>query len=402
MSLKKFILLFVTAGAVLSGCSKEDALLKEGRDLLKNEEYVEAISFFKGILENEQTNQSALVGLTDAFIGSESYAEALECLDYMTDLETVNQYTEKIYSVYDPLYDAVKDGMELLENEKYEDAITFFEQYLLTNDQNELALGGMVDALMAIEDYEKALDYVAMMTDSTQASEYNQKINEVYHPIDEEVVENFLENFIYFVKEHDPLATSYKVEENTPEAQRYFALTAARQLAKEDGYPDFEAIYSVDEINETLSKFLGDNIKIEEGIDLGPSYITWVNDNTKIQYRAFPTFGGCELVEYTIDTKNSLIKASVIHHHYFTGGLGEEEPYDFGPTPQGVYRQGVYLNNELIGFESCKVNPQGESWYKRTIIGVEYYEDENNLITHQYTFSYDDNSNISLIACEVY
>lgn len=397
MSLKNVILLFMTAGAVLSGCSKEDASVKEGRDLLKNEDYEGAVNFFKEVLANDKTNQAALVGIVDAFIGLESYAEAVECLDYMTDLETVNQYSEKIYSVYDPLYDAVKEGMELLESQDYEGAIAFFEEFLSNNEQNDLAMAGIVDALIAVEDYGKALDYVAMMTDSKKASEYTEKINDVYHPIDESIVRNFLENFIKFISQHDPLATSYKVEENTHEAQRYFALIAARQLAEDDGYPDFEAIYSVDEINEMLSKFLGDKVKIQEGIDLGTAYITWVNDNTKIQYRPFPTIGGCELVEYAIDTKNSLIKASVIHHHYFTGELGEEEPYDFGPNKAGVYH-----NNELIGVESFKMNPESGSWYKRIITGVEYYKDENDLITHQYTFSYDDHGDISLIACEVY
>lgn len=133
MSLKNVILLFMTAGAVLSGCSKEDASVKEGRNLLKNEDYAGAVNFFKEVLANDKTNQAALVGIVDAFIELESYAEAVECLDYMTDLETVNQYSEKIYSVYDPLYDAVKEGMDLLKNQNYEGAIAFFEEFLSNN-----------------------------------------------------------------------------------------------------------------------------------------------------------------------------------------------------------------------------------------------------------------------------
>ena len=79
MSFKNVILLFMTVGAILSGCSKEDASVKEGRDLLKNEDYEGAVNFFKEVLENDQTNQAALVGIVDAFIGLESYAEAVEC-----------------------------------------------------------------------------------------------------------------------------------------------------------------------------------------------------------------------------------------------------------------------------------------------------------------------------------
>lgn len=312
----------------------------------------------------------------------------------MTDLETVNQYSEKIYSVYDPLYDAVKEGMELLEAQDFEGAIAFFEEFLTNNEQNELAMVGIVDALIALEDYEKALGYVSIMNDSEKASEYTEKINEVYHPIDESIVQSFLENFVDFIRDHNPLTTSYTIEENTDEAQSYFALIAARQLAENDGYTDFEAIYSVDEVNEMLSEFLGDKIKIEEGIDLEAQYITWVDEATKIQYRAFPTYGGCQLVDYMIDEKNSLIKASVIHHEYYSGA--PDEAPDFGYN-----KSGVYLNNELIGIETYEFTSE-YNWYKRTIVQVQYNQDKNDLITHQYTFSYDENSDISLIACEVY
>ena len=399
MSLKNVILLFMTAGAVLSGCSKEDASVKEGRDLLKNEDYEGAVNFFKEVLANDKTNQAALVGIVDAFIGLESYAEAVECLDYMTDLETVNQYSEKIYSVYDPLYDAVKEGMELLESQDYEGAIAFFEEFLSNNEQNDLAMAGIVDALIAVEDYGKALDYVAMMTDSQKASEYTEKINEVYHPIDESLVQSFLENFVDFIRNHNPLTTSYTIEENTYEAQSYFALIAARQLAENDGFPDFECNYSVDEINEMLSEFLGDKIQVEQGSHLESGYLTWSDDLKKFEYNIyFPTYGGCELVDFTIDTKNSLITASVIHHHYYDYHQGDPEAApDFGPN-----KVGVYLNNELVGVETFNLSDESGSFYQRIIEDVEYNKDENDLITHQYTFSYDDNSEISLIGCEVY
>ena len=65
MSLKNVILLFMTAGAVLSGCSKEDASVKEGMDLLKNEDYEGAVNFFKEVLANDKTNQAALVGIVE-------------------------------------------------------------------------------------------------------------------------------------------------------------------------------------------------------------------------------------------------------------------------------------------------------------------------------------------------
>ena len=394
MSFKNVMLLFMTVAAILSGCSKEDASVKEGRSLLKNGDYEGAVTFFKEVLANDKTNQAALVGIVDAFIGLEFYAQAVQCLDYMTDLEAVNQYSEKIYSVYDPLYDAVKEGMELLENQDYEGAIGFFEEFLSNNEQNELAVTGIVDALIAVEDYEKALSYVAIMTDSQKASEYTEKINDVYHPIDESIVTSFLENFVDFIRDHYPLTTSYTIEEHTDESQSYFALIAARQLAENDGYPDFDCNYSVDEVNEMLSQFLGDKIKIEEGITSDIGYIIWNDDLKKFEYRAFPTFGGCELVDFTIDTKSSLIKASVIHHHYYTEYEGEE---DFGPNKVGVYH-----NNELVGIETFNLPDNSASFYQRIIEDVEYNKDENDLITYQYTFSYDENSEISLIACEVY
>ena len=63
---------------------------------------------------------------------------------------------------------------------------------------------------------------------------------------------------------------------------------------------------------------------------------------------------------------------------------------------------GVYLNNELVGVETFNLSDESGSFYQRIIEDVEYNKDENDLITHQYTFSYDDNSEISLIGCEVY
>ncbi|QSH94506.1 tetratricopeptide repeat protein [Treponema phagedenis] len=138
-------------GLNLDDDSKEDSkaeqiaqLSKEGYALLKIEDTDKAIEEFKKILELEEHNNYALVGLGDAARKKENCKEAIE---YYT--ECLTYHPGNNYALFG-LADCYKSLNQ------YAKAIQIWEQYLLHDDTNITVLTRIADAYRKTHDFQNS------------------------------------------------------------------------------------------------------------------------------------------------------------------------------------------------------------------------------------------------------
>lgn len=285
----------------------------------------------------------------------------------------------------------LKTGFSSLDTGDYNAAISSFKEVLAEDEKNQQALVGMIESLIALEQYDEALTCLDYINSIDNFNKYVEIILAEYHSIDEQVVEEFIEKFIHSIKKFDAPEMSYILENGFYDLQPYFALIASHALSEELGYPEFGCSFTVEELNTSLNSIIGYPFSFSENsvIEHPYRYTTWDTNTKLLSYNIWvPHMGGAELVEYEIDKKQAIVKASVIHYNY--GVFGED--YDFGLEPMQLP---VFIGQEWVGIENHTFN--GET---SVSTGIDYLSDKAKLVTHIYTFEYDENNHLKLISCD--
>ena len=135
-------------------------LSKDGYQLLKNNKIPDAKDMFKKILDIENNNNYALVGLGDSERKQSNYNKAIgyynDCLSYHPG----NNYA--LFGLAD-CYKALN---------QYRKAIDIWEQYLVHDDRNITVLTRVADAYRKIHDFKKSKELYLKVLDMEQDNAY--------------------------------------------------------------------------------------------------------------------------------------------------------------------------------------------------------------------------------------
>ncbi len=124
--------------------SEVSELSKKGYQLLKENKTSEAIECFHKILDSDQDNNYALVGLGDAARKRGAFKEAVEYYQRCLSHHPGNNYA--LFGLAD-CYKALN---------QYHKAIDIWEQYLLHDDRNITVLTRVADAYRKVRDFKKS------------------------------------------------------------------------------------------------------------------------------------------------------------------------------------------------------------------------------------------------------
>jgi tetratricopeptide (TPR) repeat protein len=119
-------------------------LSRKGYHLLKDGHITEAIHCFRHILENDPTNNYALVGIGDAYRKRRRYQEAT---DYYRDC--LRQYPHNNYALF-----GLADCYRSMKH--FHRAIEVWESYLKLDDQNVTVLTRVADAYRKVKNLERS------------------------------------------------------------------------------------------------------------------------------------------------------------------------------------------------------------------------------------------------------
>ena len=126
-----------------------DALTEKANCLYKLHKYYDSIDVFEEILEKDNANYQAFIGLANNFYCTEDYKDATVYFEKL-DNETLKKYIDK-YS-----FSCLKYAQDLMESDKYGDAIIYFDKTLADDSKNYEALIGKAHCLYNLEDIENS------------------------------------------------------------------------------------------------------------------------------------------------------------------------------------------------------------------------------------------------------
>ena len=135
-------------------------LSKKGYVYLKDNRIDEAIESFKQILEIEDNNNYALVGLGDSERKQNHFKEAIEYYTKCLSFHPGNNYA--LFGLAD-CYKALN---------QYHKAITIWEQYLVHDDRNITVLTRVADAYRKIRDFKKSKQLYLQVLDMEENNAY--------------------------------------------------------------------------------------------------------------------------------------------------------------------------------------------------------------------------------------
>ena len=135
-------------------------LSKNGYQLLKNNKITDAKDMFKKILDIEDHNNYALVGLGDSERKQNNHYKAI---DYYN--ECLSCHPENNYALF-----GLADCYKALN--RYRKAIDIWEQYLVHDDRNVTVLTRVADAYRKIRDFKKSKELYLKVLDMEEDNAY--------------------------------------------------------------------------------------------------------------------------------------------------------------------------------------------------------------------------------------
>lgn len=140
--------------------SEISELSKRGYQLLKENRIQDAVSAFKKILELEENNNYALVGLGDSERKQSKFKEAIGYYSKCLSCHPGNNYA--LFGLAD-CYKAIS---------QYHKAIEIWEQYLVHDDRNITVLTRVADAYRKIHDFKKSKLLYLRVLDMEESNAY--------------------------------------------------------------------------------------------------------------------------------------------------------------------------------------------------------------------------------------
>ncbi len=133
---------------------------KNGYQLLKENKIQEAVDAFNSILNLEENNNYALVGLGDCQRKQNHFKDAIEFYSKCLSCHPGNNYA--LFGLAD-CYKALN---------KYQKAIEIWEQYLVHDDRNITVLTRVADACRKIRDFKKSRELYLKVLDMEETNAY--------------------------------------------------------------------------------------------------------------------------------------------------------------------------------------------------------------------------------------